>query len=122
MTESVLGPLVEGLAPIPVPVYVETPEIATDPSMFARHLVGLVRRWVHDGLPRQSGRAGGVGQRPTPQTRKFTIAPGWLGAKVELGYELRQATEDHPTSSSERLEQARQLLSIIAANDLKPVL
>ena len=122
VTESVLGPLVEGLAPIPVPVYVETPEIATDPSMFARHLVGLVRRWVHDGLPRQSGRAAGVGQRPTPQTRKFTIAPGWLGAKVELGYELRQATEDHPTSSSEHLDQARQLLSIIAANDLKPVL
>ena len=29
VTESVLGLLVEGLAPIPVPVYVETPEIVT---------------------------------------------------------------------------------------------
>lgn len=122
VTESVLGPLVEGLAPIPVPVYVETPEIATDPAMFARHIVGLVRRWVHDGLPRQAGRAAGVGDRQAGKTQKFSFAPGWLGAKLELGYELRQATEDQPTSSSERLDQARYLLGIIAANDLRPIL
>ena len=122
VTESVLGPLVEGLAPIPVPVYVETPEIATDPAMFARHLVGLVRRWVHGGLPRQAGRVADVGDRLRGRTQKYSVAPSWLGAKVELGYELRQATEDYPTSSSERLDQARQLLSIIAANDLRPVL
>jgi len=122
VTESVLGPLVEGLAPIPVPVYVETPEIATDPAMFARHIVGLVRRWVHEGLPRQSGRAAGVGDRPARKTQRFSFAPSWLGAKVELGYELRQATEDQPTSSGELLDQARQLLRIIAANDLQPVL
>jgi ABC-type phosphonate transport system ATPase subunit len=122
VTESVLGPLVEGLAPIPVPVYVEVPEVATDPAMFARHLVGLVRHWVHDGLPGQASLAAEVGESPRAKTRKFTFAPSWLGAKVELGYELRQATEDHPTSSVERLEQARQLLGIIAANGLQPVL
>jgi ABC-type phosphonate transport system ATPase subunit len=122
VTESVLGPLVEGLAPIPVPVYVETPEIATDPAMFARHIVGVVRRWVHDGLPRQASRAVEVGGRRRGRTQKLSVAPSWLGAKVELGYELRQATEDQPTLSSERLDQARQLLEIIAANDLRPVL
>ena len=122
VTESVLGPLVEGLAPIPVPVYVETPEIATEPAMFARHLVGLVRRWVQDGLPRQAGRSADIGERPATKTQRLSFAPGWLGAKLELGYELKQATEDHPSSSSESLEQARQLLGIIEANDLKPVL
>jgi hypothetical protein len=49
--------------------------------------------------------------RPPP-LRSLPCSPcvtaGIARAKLELGYELKQATEGHPTSSSERLEQARQ--------------
>jgi ABC-type dipeptide/oligopeptide/nickel transport system ATPase component len=35
VTQSVLGPLVEGLAPLPITVAIEKPEIAQDPAEFA---------------------------------------------------------------------------------------
>jgi ABC-type phosphonate transport system ATPase subunit len=122
VTESVLGPLREGVAPIHVPVSIEDPQIATSPSEFARHLVGLVRRWVTEGLPQDSGRASRVGAKPSGRSQRFSVAPSWMGAKVELGYELRQAVDDEPTTGGERIEQARQLLDIIEANGLRPVL
>ncbi len=123
VTESVLGPLVEGLAPISVPVSVETPEVATDPVAFARHVVALVRRWVVDALPAQSGRLDHTGDHTGERTsQRFSVTPQWLGAKVELGYELRQATEDDPATSNEVLEQARRLLDVISSADLQPVL
>uniref|UniRef100_UPI003221A41A hypothetical protein n=1 Tax=Intrasporangium sp. TaxID=1925024 RepID=UPI003221A41A len=122
VTESVLGPTVEGLAPIPVSVSVESPDIATHPVAFAGHVVALVRRWVSAGLPREAGRVARLRDRPGVTSQRFTIAPSWLGAKLELGTELRQATADEPVSSGERLEQAAQLLAIIEAHDLLPVL
>jgi hypothetical protein len=96
--------------------------VATDPAAFAGHVVALVRRWVAEGLPREAGRAGRVGQRRAPATQRISVAPTWLGAKVELGYELRQATEDRPATGGELLEQARQLLTIVRSHDLAPVL
>lgn len=101
VTEWVLGPLREGVAPIHVPVSIEDPEIATSPSEFARHLVGLVRRWVTEGLPKDSGRASRVGAKPTGRAQRFSMAPSWMGAKVELGYDLRQAVDDDSTRIEE---------------------
>ena len=45
-----------------------------------------------------------------------------MGAKVELGYELKQAVDDDPDTAGERIGQARQLLDIIEGNELRPVL
>ena len=70
VTQSMLGPLVEGLAPLPITVAIERPEIAQDPAEFAGHLVRLVGQWVVDAMPQQArhgreittheaGRAGG---------------------------------------------------------------
>lgn len=122
VTEWVLGPLREGVAPIHVPVSIEDPAIATSPSEFARHLVAIVRRWVMSGLPKDSGLASRVGPTGSNQSQRFTLAPSWMGAKVELGYELKQAVDDEPSTAGERIEQARQLLDIIESNELRPVL
>ena len=122
VTEWVLGPLREGVAPIHVPVSIEDPAIATSPSEFARHVVGLVRRWVTQGLPKDSGRASRIGDTAPNRSQRFTLAPSWMGAKVELGYELKQAVDDEPSTAGQRIEQARQLLDIIEAKELRPVL
>lgn len=122
VTEWVLGPMREGVAPIHVPVSIEDPAIATSPSDFARHVVGLVRRWVSDGLPKDSGRSSQVGAKKSSRSQRFTFAPSWMGAKVELGYELKQAVDDDPVTAGERIDQARQLLDIIEGNELRPVL
>lgn len=125
VTQSVLGPLVEGLAPLPITVAIEKPEIAQDPAEFAAHLVRLVGQWVVDAMPKQAGRGR---QITTPRRhggtrmQRFSIAPGWLSAKVELAYELRQVSGQTPLSSSQRMDQARQLLDLIRADDLQPVL
>jgi len=126
VTESVLGPLVEGLAPLPITVAIERPEIARDPAEFAAHLVQLVGQWVVDAMPQQAGRGrqittrGGHGGRTT--TQRFSVTPEWLSAKLELAYELRQASAQIPLSSAQRMDQARQLLDLIRADDLQPVL
>lgn len=126
VTQSVLGPLVEGLAPLPISVAIEQPEIAQDPAEFASHLVRLVGQWVANAMPqkarrgRQITRAGGPSRRMSSQ--RFSIAPEWLTAKLELAYELQQVSAQTPLSTGQRMDQARQLLDLIRADDLQPVL
>lgn len=126
VTQSVLGPLVEGLAPLPISVAIERPEIAQDPAKFVGHLVQLMGHWVASAMPQQARRRreitkpGGSSRRTTRQ--RFSIAPEWLSAKVELAYELQQASAQTPLSSGQRMDQARQLLDLIRADDLQPVL
>ena len=56
VTQSVLGPLVEGLAPLPITVAIERPEIAQDPAEFAGHLVRLVGQGVAHAMPKKARR------------------------------------------------------------------
>ena len=123
VTQSVLGPLVEGLAPLPITVAIERPAIAQDPAEFAGHLVQLVGQWVAHAMPKKARRGR---QIATPAARtsrqRFSIAPEWLTAKVELAYELQQASAQTPLSSGQRIEQARQLLDLIRGEGLQPVL
>lgn len=123
VVEHTLGPLVEGLAPMRVPIAMERPAIATDPVEFSRHLVALIRHWISGSLPAREGRArqiagSGRGQR----TQKFSLAPAWMEAKVELAYELSQATGQTPQTGGEVIEQARQLMELITGDDLSPVI
>lgn len=122
VVEHVLGPLVEGLAPMRVPVSMEHPNVATDPVEFSRHLTRLMRHWIQSALPARAGQARQLEQRPAgKRTQKFSVAPAWMEAKVELAYELSQASNDEPTSSTEIIEQARQLMELISYDEMTPV-
>jgi hypothetical protein len=126
ITQNVLGPLVEGLAPLPITVAIERPEIAQDPAEFAGHLVQLVEQWVVNALPKQAGRGREIttphGSPGRVSRQRFSVAPQWLSAKVELAYELQQASAQTPLTSSQRMDQARQLLDLIRSEGLQPVL
>lgn len=122
VAQCVLGPLVEGLAPMRVPISMERQAIATDPVEFARHLVALIRRWIAASLPSRQGQVHQVMPRRRAQTsQKFSVAPSWMEAKVELAYELNQASIAEPTTSAQVIEQARQLIEIFAQDGLVPV-
>lgn len=44
------------------------------------------------------------------------------GAKVDLAYELSQASATDPTSATQTIQQARQLIDLIVSDDLRPVI
>jgi len=125
VTQSVLGPLVEGLAPLPITVWLEKPEVAQDPAEFAGHLVRLVGQWVVDAMPKQARKGREIASRGSQggtSKQRFSIAPGWLSARLELAYELRQAIAETPLSGGQRMDQARQLLDLIQGDGMQPVL
>ncbi len=122
VTEHVLGPLTEGLAPLRVPVTMERSAVATDPIEFARHLVTLVGRWVDVGLPQRSRDAAGLAPaRRGASSHKVSVAPAWMLAKVELAYELSQAASQEAPTSTQVVEQAQGLLDLIRGDELTPV-
>lgn len=124
----VLGPLVEGVAPIPVPVAVEGPEVAGDPVLFSGHLVRTIARHVEHAMPRDAGEAQQAVERSTPTVGERTVrhrfggAIGWLRAKVQLAKELESVNEAHPRSSAEIFDQAKRMLRLIEQYELRPVL
>jgi hypothetical protein len=124
----VLNPLVEGLAPLPIPVAVERPEIARDPVEFAGHVVRTVARYVEHAHPRDASRTkemvdlSTATAGPEHRFRRIGGGIGWLEAKVELAVELGTVTQPLPRPSSEVLDQARAILDLIGAHDLLPVL
>lgn len=122
VSEYVLGPLVEGLAPMRIPITMERQEIATDPAAFAGHLTALIRRWVHTSLPKQTRDAAVIAPAPRgARTQKVSVAPAWMGAKVELAYELSQASHPEIATSAQVIDQTRQLIDLIRGDDLTPV-
>jgi hypothetical protein len=126
VTSAVLGPLVEDLAPLPIPVWVERPEVARDPVAFAAHIIRQVASWVGTSMPGRAGAAERIErQSRTPDTgrrQRISIAPSWFIAKVELAYELEQATSVVPPTSRQILDQARQVLDLIESAGMRPVL
>lgn len=124
----VLGPLVEGVAPLPVPVAVEGPEVAGDPALFSSHLVRTIARHVEHAMPGNADEARKAVEQSTPtvpervRRRRFGGTIGWLRTKFELASELERVTAAHPRSSAEIFEQAKKMLRIIESYDLRPVL
>lgn len=120
VVHHVLGPLVEGVAPLPIPVSIERPEVATDPAEFARHIVRVVDRWLSESLPKAKGAVVSPGRQ---RTHRLSIAAGpeWLGGP-KLGYELQQVTQEVVRTSTEVIEQASSVLETIRAHDMVPVL
>ena len=106
-----------------IPVAMERPEVATDPAAFAQHLITLVRRWVTTSLPARAGSAAALApRRKGVTTQKFSIAPAWMDGKVDLAYELSQASATDPTSATQTIQQARQLIDLVVSDDLRPVI
>lgn len=125
VTAHVLGPLVEGLAPLLVPVALEDRSVAVDPVAFAAHLVRTVARYVRHAHPGDQPSVDRiVGSRGPRRLSRVSIAPQWLGASVELTAELAAASAEPPARrpGQEVIEQARQILDLIAAHGLAPVL
>lgn len=127
----VLNPLVEGLAPLPVPVAIEDPQVATSAVAFAAHLVRTVARYVEYALPQAGVDAEAVALRtsreiaPPRRTRssRLSVAPSWMGARVELAAELRSASERWPVErpGQEIIDEAQAILDVVTAHGLRPV-
>lgn len=129
---SVLNPLVEDLAPLPVPVAIEDPTVATSPVAFAGHLVRTVARYVEHAHPasaedaRERSRRTATQERPPrkERTARFSLAPSWLGVRAELATELKtvseQATMQRP--GQQIIDEARAILDTVQAHGLLPVI
>jgi energy-coupling factor transporter ATP-binding protein EcfA2 len=126
----VLGPLVEDLAPLPIPVSLEDEEVATSPVAFSAHLVRTVARYIAYAQPADEDDARRILRRTSPtlpsvrrRPTKLSVAPSWMGVRLELAAELDSATSPPaPRSGQEVIEQARRILELISARDLLPVL
>lgn len=124
----VLGPLVEGVAPLPIPVAVEAPEVARDPVEFAGHLIRTVARYVQLAHPTEASAARALVERSGGTTdqqrrgRRFGGSIGWLAARLELATELQSVTSGLPRPSSEVFDHARAILDLIVAHGLQPIL
>lgn len=115
----VLGPAVEGLAPLYVPVSVEDPSVAQDPVAFLEHLLGHLRRLIRQGFPsREQAAENVVGRRR--QHRLTLRTPAWMPGQLQ--YEMTQLAQDHARASTHVLDQLLQLLGLVGAHDLVPVL
>lgn len=129
---AVLNPLVEDLAPLPVPVAIEDAAVATSPVAFAGHLVRTVARYVAHAHPdaaeearARARRTASTVQEPRRERAgRLSLAPSWLGIKVELTTELRSVTERAPVDrpGQEIIEEAQAILQTVHAHDLQPVI
>jgi hypothetical protein len=128
----VLGPLAEGVAPIRVPVAVESEEVATEPEAFAAHLIRTVARYAENARElsardRETFEAATAARRPVggkARGASLRLAPHWLLTGPELALEVRSASEPAHIgrSGTETIEQARAVLEVIRARELLPVL
>ncbi len=128
---AVLNPLAEGLAPLPVPVAIEDPQVATSPVAFAGHLVRTVARYVEHAHPDSAEEARERARRSSPLVQqprreragRLSVAPSWMGVRVELTTELRSVSEhaamDRP--GAQILEEAQAILAVVASHGLQPV-
>lgn len=60
--------------------------------------------------------------REVGRRQRLSFAPSWLGAKFDLAYELQQVTAETPPTSGQVVQQAREILELISAHGLRPVL
>jgi len=121
-----LGPLVEGIFPISVPVAVERSDVARDTSEFVRHLVRTVSRMLTEQLPnlgRQVRRLqAGTEQPPDRVSRMYANLPLPASLRPALGYELQRVVREPAPTSAQVLDQGRELLGLITDDGLTPIL
>jgi energy-coupling factor transporter ATP-binding protein EcfA2 len=129
VTAYVLDGFIHGLAPIRVRVGLEPATVVTEPAEFARHLVRTVAKHIEATrrtaaeARRAESRAravnsNGRARRPV----KVLVGAGTPWLKGELGVELGGVVEPNSLSGQDILGQAQQIMQVISAWDLKPVL
>lgn len=129
LTASVLGPLVEGMAPVVVPVAVESVEVVSEPRAMFAHIAAVIARYAseaHALTPdqRDAALARTTAQRPVGRTvgRNLRVGAGWMGLTIS-GDLSRQATaQSVDRSATEMLEVVHQMVATIRNEGLTPVL
>jgi hypothetical protein len=129
VTSHVLGGFIHGLAPIRVRVGLEPNSVSTEPAEFARHLVRTVAKHVEANRrtaaeQRQAeNRARAVStQGRAKRPVKVVVGAGAPWLKGELGVELGGVVDTDGPSGQDILVQAQQIMRVITAWNLKPVL
>ena len=121
-----LGPLVEGVFPISVPVAVERGEVATDTVEFVRHVVRTVSRMISAQLPAlgRTGRQLAEGaEQPPERISRFTASlPLPASLRPALAYELNRIAREPAPTGAQVIDQGRALLELVADDGLTPVL
>jgi hypothetical protein len=127
---SVMGPLVEGLAPLPIPVST-SPDAMSSGSAFIRHVITTVGRWIDLSQPRASSAANAVvarsrDQPPRERTLSLHVAPKWIQDGVtqglEFGGDLKTVTGQQLVTADEVFDCGRDIIEIVRDAQLKPVL
>jgi hypothetical protein len=127
---SVMGPLVEGLAPLPIPV-TTSPDAMASGSAFVRHVISTVARLVDLSQPRGSANAQNIVARSRDQparerTLSMHVAPKWLQdgvvQGVDLGVDLRTVTAQTMVTADEIFDYGREMIAIVRDAGLMPVL
>jgi Cdc6-like AAA superfamily ATPase len=126
-----LGPLEEGVAPIRLAVSDVPEDVMTEPKLFATHLVRTIANAAakmsalsqeeREEALRDVTVVENVGRRE--RTRSFGISFPWLLSGAEASTQLKSAAEDALSvrAADEILERAADLLEMIAAQGLLPI-
>ena len=129
--EYVFGPLVEGVLPVRVPVHLESDETVTSPRAFGQHLVRVLAdvataATLLDDVQREEALTRSSDRLHVPPRRRVTRFGLPLPSPLTpaLAAELHSATQgiDQPTSTVTVADTLADLLRIIDANGLVPVL
>jgi hypothetical protein len=132
MVASTFGPLEEGIAPIRVRVRALDDATVTTPHDFADHLIRVVADYATaaDMLSADDRRA--LLERSGPETirpaasrgGRLSLLPTWLISGAELSAEIRSVTSEKRVrrSAPEVIEQAAEVVRVIEANGLDPIL
>jgi hypothetical protein len=122
LMQYVLGPTVEGLFPLPVPVALADPAVVSDPVAFAGHVVGMIERHVRSSLPSRAGSAGLVPASAVGHSYRWSIAPELMGVKLEVAREVQAVAEESPRTGAQAVTTAQALIEVIERAGLKATL
>lgn len=129
VTAHVLDGFVHDMAPIRVRVGLESDSVTTDPAEFTRHLVRTVAKYIeqHESKAGEGRQAedharkavrGAAPKRPV----KVSLGGGTPWLQGQLAVELGAVVDSTGPSGQDILEQAQQILTLIQAWNLRPVL
>ena len=117
----VLNPLAAGIAPLVIPVAAMPAATVDSPAHLVDHVVATVARQASAGVDVDAELANRT--ETTTTTRKGSLAAGWGWIKGDLAREVKRQTEiDRTATFADKNDVLRQVLEIIAADDLQPVL
>jgi hypothetical protein len=112
---------VDGLAPMRVPVAVEDPRVVSQPGEFAAHLVRTVERQAKL-LSKREAKQLQASTRQETRTLGVTLGPpAWL-VTGGISAEIETVAAREPRSATEHIERARNVMEMISAKGLQPVL